>query len=262
MPRRSASLMSCCASWPSPERSKTACEAARETAERALGWPHVRNRGIRGPSERPGGGGLRPEAVGVPRLRLGRCGHRRRWRSGCAEEGRQAAEPAGAAGHRAAAGQRYRDRAYPVGDARRSDRRQRTPPCQRGRIGGRDPQRHHRELRTTARSAAGGRCHAVQRNRYRGRRPPAGAGVAADRRGAGGGDAARLSAVGGGLHAGRSGCPGAGCRGRCPAQLAAGGRSGRGRSLPGLRRCRVHRAHPGGHRARPGPGGRTAGRIG
>ena len=36
----------------------------------------------------------------------------------------------------------------------------------------------------------------------------------------------------------------------------AGGRRRRGRELPRLRRRRLHRAHPGGHRARPGPGRR------
>ena len=42
--------------------------------------------------------------------------------------------------------------------------------------------------------------------------------------------------------------------GRRPPQLAAGRRARRGRELPRLRRRRVHRAHPRGARARPGPG--------
>ena len=42
--------------------------------------------------------------------------------------------------------------------------------------------------------------------------------------------------------------------GRRPPQLAAGRRPRRGRELPRLRRRRVHRAHPRGARARPGPG--------
>ena len=46
-----------------------------------------------------------------------------------------------------------------------------------------------------------------------------------------------------------------GPRGRRPPQLAARRRPGRGRELPGLRRRRLHRAHPGRARARPGPGG-------
>ena len=41
---------------------------------------------------------------------------------------------------------------------------------------------------------------------------------------------------------------------RGPPQLAAGRRARRGRELPRLRRRRVHRAHPRGARARPGPG--------
>ena len=41
---------------------------------------------------------------------------------------------------------------------------------------------------------------------------------------------------------------------RRPALLAAGGRRRRGRDVRGLRRRRVHRAHPRGGRARPGPG--------
>ena len=44
--------------------------------------------------------------------------------------------------------------------------------------------------------------------------------------------------------------------GRRPAQLAAGGRPRRRRELPGQRRRRVHRAHPRGGRAGPGPGRR------
>ena len=44
--------------------------------------------------------------------------------------------------------------------------------------------------------------------------------------------------------------------GRRAPQQPAGGRRGRGRVLPRLRRRRVHRAHPGGARAGPGPGRR------
>ena len=44
--------------------------------------------------------------------------------------------------------------------------------------------------------------------------------------------------------------------GRGPPQLAAGARRRRGRDVPGQRRRRVHRAHQGRGRARPGPGRR------
>ena len=47
---------------------------------------------------------------------------------------------------------------------------------------------------------------------------------------------------------------GPGPGGRGAAQLAAGRRDRRGRELPRLRRRRVHRAHPRGDGARPGPG--------
>ncbi len=66
--------------------------------------------------------------------------------------------------------------------------------------------------------------------------------------------AARLPPAGGRVHPGgrRRARPDAG-RGGAP-QLAAGRRARRGRELPRLRRGGVHRAHPRGARARPGPG--------
>ena len=50
-------------------------------------------------------------------------------------------------------------------------------------------------------------------------------------------------------------------RGRRPPQLAAGGRRRRRGALRGQRRRRVRRAHPGGGRARPGPGRRDHART-
>ena len=92
------------------------------------------------------------------------------------------------------------------------------------------------------------------RDRHRDRRPPARA-----RASSAGGDLTtamqqRLPPARGRVHAGRGRragpVPGGG---RAP-QLAARGRARRGRELPRLRRRRVHRAHPRGARARPGPG--------
>ena len=56
------------------------------------------------------------------------------------------------------------------------------------------------------------------------------------------------------LHPGRHRGDGAGHAGRRPPQQPPGGRRRRRRVLPRLRRRRVHRAHPRGPRARPGPG--------
>ena len=67
-------------------------------------------------------------------------------------------------------------------------------------------------------------------------------------------DAARVPPARGGVHAGRGRRAGPDPGGRRPAQLAAGGRHRRGRELRRLRRRGVHRAHPRGARARPGPG--------
>ena len=93
----------------------------------------------------------------------------------------------------------------------------------------------------------------VLRDRHRGRRPPARA-RARGRRRPDHRDAARVPAARGRLHPRRrrraGPRPG---RGGAP-QLAAGRRPRRGRELPRLRRRGVHRAHPRGARARPGPG--------
>ena len=68
------------------------------------------------------------------------------------------------------------------------------------------------------------------------------------------GDAARLPAARGRVHAGRRRRPRPVARRRRPPQLPAGRRARRRRELPRLRRGGVHRAHPRGARARPGPG--------
>ena len=146
-----------------------------------------------------------------------------------------------------------RHRAHPVGDPRGAQRRQRPPAPRPLRAGGAGAQRHHRELHGAAHRARGPGPRAGLGDRHRGGRAPARArarrGRRPDRR-----DAARVPAARGRVHAGRAGrrrpVPG----GRGPAQLAAGGRARGGRELPRLRRRGVHRAHPRGDGARPGPG--------
>ena len=70
-------------------------------------------------------------------------------------------------------GGHHRDRAHPVGHARRADRPQRAPAPVRGRRGRRHPQRDHRELRRAARRVRGGGRRVPLRDRHRGRRAPA-----------------------------------------------------------------------------------------
>ncbi len=70
------------------------------------------------------------------------------------------------------------------------------------------------------------------------------------------GDAPGLPAAGGRVHPGGDARRRPGCRGRRPPQLPAGRRTRGRRELPRVRRRRLHRAHPGRGRARPGPGRR------
>ena len=79
---------------------------------------------------------------------------RRRRRAELGEEGREARQPGEGARRAAAARGHHRDRAHPLGHARRADRPQRPPAPVRRRLGRRDPQRDHRELRRAARRAA------------------------------------------------------------------------------------------------------------
>ena len=173
-------------------------------------------------------------------------------------------------------------------------RPERAPAHRLRRPSGRRAQRHHRELRRAARRARGGRPRADLGDRHRARRAPAGG---ADVLGAGRGGKWRGGKRSGGKRSGglhgaergkRHGAAGALAdamravcqrlegaftlvavdirdpevgRGRAP-QLAAGGRPGRWRELPGQRRRRVHRVHQGRGGARPGPGRRAARRTG
>ena len=121
-----------------------------------------------------------------------------------------------------------------------------------GRVA-RRPQRDHRELRDAARRARGaGRRAAAPRPTPRS--PP----TCSERSSVAGGDLTdamrtRLPAARGRVHPGRGRRRGPDPGRRGPPQLAAGGRPRRGRELPRLRRGRVHRAHPRGAGARPGP---------
>ncbi|CAK7281690.1 Glutamine--fructose-6-phosphate aminotransferase (isomerizing) [Streptomyces misionensis JCM 4497] len=217
----------------------------------------MRNRGIRrvavGARCRDG----RAEAAGVPGLRLGGRRPAGGRRSGRREEGRETGQPGEGAGRAAAAGRFDGHRAHPLGHPWRPHGRQRAPaPRQRG-PGRRRPQRHHRELRGAPDRAGRARPCAELRDGHRGRRPSAGRGVLGDRRPRRG-DAAGVPAPGGRVHAGRGARRRPGRGGRRTPQLPAGGRRRRGRGVPGLGRRRVHRAHPLGDRAGPGPGGGAA----
>ena len=124
---------------------------------------------------------------------------------------------------------------------------------QNGRVA-RGAQRHHRELRPAARRARARRATTCAprptprspRTCWRTRVEETGDLTTAMQAG--------LPPARGRLHPRRRRRAGPRPRGGRPPQLAAGRGPRRGRELPRLRRRRVHRAHPRGARARPGPG--------
>ncbi len=211
------------------------------------------NRRVRRTAPGRGGRGGGPAPHGVPRLRLRRHRPGPRRHGGGGEAGRQAVQPRQGAGRPPAAVLRHRDRAHPLGHARRAQRPERAPPPGRSLPGRAGAQRHHRELRRPARGARAGRSRPALRDRHRGRGPPAGGGAGGrphpDR-----GHAARLPAAAGRVHAGgdRRAGPGPGRGG--PSQQPPGRRDRAGGDLPGLGRLGLHRAHPRRARAGPGPG--------
>ena len=170
------------------------------------------------------------------------------------QAGRQAGQPREGDRRQPAAGVHDRHRAHPLGHPRRAERRQR-PPAPAARSG-RVALVHNgiienfAELRAEL-EAAGHEllsetdtevaAHLLELRARRRRRP--------DHR-----DAARLPRLEGAFTLVAVDAAGPVAGGRRPPQLAAGRRARRGRELPRLRRRRVHRAHPRGAGARPGPG--------
>ncbi len=151
-----------------------------------------------------------------------------------------------------AARRAHRHRPHPLGDARRTDRRQRASALRRRRQARADPQRHHRELRRAQAGAARRRRHLHERDRHRGRRAARRARLPATP-----GDLTEaLRQTVGRLHGAftllvmHQDVPGR--RRRRSSQLAARHRARRRRELPRLGCRGVRRAHPSGHGDRSG----------
>ena len=200
-------------------------------------------------------------AAGVPRLRLGRGRPARRRQAGDARSApaswptskrRSPSSPLPAGDHR--------HRAHPVGHPRRAERPQRPPAPRLHGLGRRHPQRDHRELRPAAGRAGGAGPRVASDTdtevvaHLLGARASADDGVVdlaeAMRR------VCRRLEGAFTLVAVHADAPDVVVGARRNSPLVVG--RGRRRELPRLGRRRVHRAHPRGGRARPGPGRRAA----
>ena len=164
------------------------------------------------------------------------------------------------AGRPAAAGRRRPASGTPAGPptARPTDRNAH-PHLDDDGPGRRHPQRHHRELRRAAGRAGGARPRAAQPRPTPRSSPTCSAEAFAGARRPGRGDAAGRAA---GSRARSRWSP---CTPTQPDVVVGARRNsplvvgvGEGENFLGIRRRRVHRAHPRGDRARPGPGRRAA----